>query len=268
MIENIFNLIRKGNGYQFPRLGKLGHKTLYMPFRPRRATVEILPHIFVDLDLTDPTSDNIYYFGERYEFPTADFLLSYCAEKPAYFFDVGANFGYFSFAFEPNPATYQRLRLIIENNKIQGINAFPIGLADVDDTRPFYTSIVHNGCSTFSVNSSEARIPVGEVRLKTFETFLQENNLLDLPPRSGVAKIDAEGFDVRVLKGMRPALKRQLFRALVIEVSVENLVMDGFTLEDVTSLLEDCGYEQRLPFDLSSKKIKIITDNRFFVPRE
>lgn len=76
-----------------------------------------------------------------------------------------------------------------------------------------------------------------------------------------MAKIDVEGFELRVLRGMRAALEAQAFRGLAIELNEFTLRFCGASTEEVTALLEAASDRETTPGRRANRSL-----NRFFVP--
>jgi hypothetical protein len=55
-------------------------------------------------------------------------------------------------------------------------------------------------------------------------------------------KIDVEGFEGKVLSGMRKTLESDRLRAIFMELHPEFLIKNGQPIGRVLSLLEDSGY--------------------------
>jgi len=58
-----------------------------------------------------------------------------------------------------------------------------------------------------------------------------------------VAKIDVEGFELKVLKGMSKSLSNQSFKGLIVEINPFTLSLTGVEGEDVFNLMHKYGYQ-------------------------
>ncbi|SIQ99140.1 methyltransferase, FkbM family [Rhizobium sp. RU35A] len=129
--------------------------------------------------------------------------------------DVGANVGMHSltfgehfdrvFAFEPNPAVYERLVRNVETGADGNITTFNIGLSDRDDILLFYQPTHANqGTGTFdpSFKVDGAREVCLPVRIG--DEILREQGLA---ARVDAVKIDVQGFEPQVLSGLRQSLQ-------------------------------------------------------------
>jgi FkbM family methyltransferase len=167
---------------------------------------------------------SLYYFG-TYEEGTLDFIISRL--KPGdIFFDIGANIGLMSivaaksvgekgkvYAFEANPETEKILRSNVELNHIDNIICINKAVGNSNGRINIYDNWeVNRGGSTLIKPSNEARsFEVELISIDSHDAYAQ------LPVR--MVKIDVEGFEMDVLKGMEKMLTRQNAPDLIVECS-------------------------------------------------
>ncbi len=143
-----------------------------------------------------------------------DAIKRMCGAYPGTFVDIGANVGqtlldhYFAdsdtayVGFEPNPRCVAYLNDIIEANSLERYTILPIGLANETKIVPLYTRQGHDADDAGSL--VEGLRPQWElasqyVSCHRFDDVRQTLNL----ERISFMKIDVEGFELEVLKGMR-----------------------------------------------------------------
>ncbi|MGH8048815.1 MAG: FkbM family methyltransferase, partial [Chthoniobacterales bacterium] len=241
---------------------------------PRSIDVELLPGIRAQLDTHDATQRGTYWQGSRFEHPTAGVLKDWSAQPGAVFFDMGSNYGWFSFflaselpglpiyPFEPNPPTFDRLRTIVERNALRNIHPCNFGLGDRAMTSRLRIGVEDSGHSTFGPHPGLSEQNSVEVAVRPFDEWRRESGMA-LPVSSAwVAKIDVEGFECRVIAGMREALEARAFRGLAIEVNPYTLEFCGDSQEKLSGLLKDLGYVEREPA-FPGQHLQM---NKFFVP--
>lgn len=145
------------------------------------------------------------------------------------FWDIGANFGLHAvsmalakpsarvIAFEPSPRELARLTASIALNQVR-IQALPIGLADVEGVRKFH--ICHNNPGRNALGGFEDPDSFSE----TLAVLSTGDGLIDqgLLPAPNVIKIDVEGAEILVLRGLRKVLARPDCRAIVIEAEPDS----------------------------------------------
>ena len=138
------------------------------------------------------------------------------------FCDIGANIGQHSLfmsriadqvhAFEPFDNVSSRLQHHIALNQISNIQLHKIGLSDVTERLQFYAPTGRNqGIGSFDAGTVEkGNQAAGELSLVCGDAYFEQY------PITGVdlVKIDVEGFERRVLAGLRQTLDR--FRPITV----------------------------------------------------
>ena len=185
---------------------------------------------------------NLYWFGAYNKWEV--WHLEQASPPDGTFFDIGANYGYYSLmlashlgprftvhAFEPNPPTMARLRHHCEINGLEKrIHCHSLGLSD------------HAGQAGLTLrgdNSGAAFLSEGQgIQLSTLDLFCRERKI----NRIDSMKIDVEGAEEKLLRGGMESLER--FRpAIIIELNPPALRRSGASAESVVSILKSLGYE-------------------------
>ncbi len=181
--------------------------------------------------LLNPVIDNgvertLYYFG-TYEKGTLNFIKEHL-KKGSTFFDIGANIGLMSifaarclgdsgkvYSFEANPETARLLSYNIDLNKISNIEVVDKAVGNDTGRIRIYDN--------WSVNRGGATLIKPEKQMNSFEVeliriddiFKYSNSAIDM------IKIDVEGFELDVLKGLKEVLIRPVPPKLIIECSAD-----------------------------------------------
>ena len=169
------------------------------------------------------------------------------------FVDVGANIGYFSIlaatkyganvlAFEPSPRElaflYQHLVL---NRCGSRVVVFPLALSDKTDSLELNICEDHNPGMNSIVDLSfvntykEERVAVRGV---TFDSLFSAEILSSIR----LIKIDVEGYEVFVLRGMEQSLKVVQDCTFVVEISRGYLNKINCSVADIYDVFERHGY--------------------------
>jgi FkbM family methyltransferase len=176
----------------------------------------------------DYIDDHILAYG-AYEKDVLFFMGDYVEARgnpDAVFLDVGACEGQHSLfmsrrvkqvhAFEPFPPAIDRFNGLIKLNGFTNIAVHEVGLGDKEGVVPFFAPEEDNvGSGTFLAAHKQGEDKqVGSFRVVTGDSVLGPLNL----PSVDVIKIDVEGFEGPVLRGLAKTLER--YRpVLVIEVT-------------------------------------------------
>ncbi|CAN0592117.1 unnamed protein product, partial [Ectocarpus sp. 12 AP-2014] len=164
--------------------------------------------------------------------------------------DIGANVGHYTkrlseivgehgrvIAFEPVPTTFSLLSANVQKFKIPNVSLFNAGVSDKSETAhismPSFSTGLDNYYQAHISADSESNLPVLTLPLDTF----------DFPRSIALVKIDAEGHEEFVLRGMRRLIKT-CRPVLIIETSsrtiIEELQASGYSstkLENSPNLL-------------------------------
>jgi FkbM family methyltransferase len=167
------------------------------------------------------------------------------------FFDIGANFGYYSvalataldrrcrvYAFEPNPNTYARLLRHIEWNGLKDlVQPIPLALSDRQGSATLIERSDNSGASR--IGDDAAGIAVD---LTTLDAFCADRDITQLD----ALKIDVEGLEARVLRGGRETISR-LKPAIVIEFWNTGLERAHSSVAEVAAAIDGLGYKMFKP---------------------
>ena len=200
-----------------------------------------LPHGWMYLDATDLPQLFLLAYGE-WEPETTVAIREHLRAGDC-FVDIGANAGYFSLlaasivgpegrvlAFEPNPEARAILLRNIARSGYRNIEVSPACCTDSPGRVRLFLNRSHNsgGCSLSSGNAaSNIAIEVDAVRA--------DSAILRLPKPPAMVKIDTEGAEALVLRGMAETLRAQ--PAIILEIDERLLEGMGSSSEEVRSLL-------------------------------
>ena len=173
--------------------------------------------------------------------------------------DIGAQLGYFSlqvarlvsstgrvYCFEPDPRSFARLDDAIRLSRVDWIKSFQTALSAREGTMDFYLSPTL-GWSTGVKNSHLEDLQQVSVRTAPLDLMVSRG---EIPSRIRLAKIDVEGFEMEVLRGMRNVLAESR-PILVLEINVQMLHAQGTSPSEIVRFLESFEYRaSRIDKDL------------------
>jgi FkbM family methyltransferase len=164
--------------------------------------------------------------------------------------DVGAHHGHYCnhlakisprspiYAFEPHPRSVQILRSRLTSPQIRIVNK---ALGETSGRVQLHDFVDNDGSSQASLSREAVAffatdVVTHDVECATLDEFLASEQLSDI----AYLKIDAEGFDIAVLRGARMALARRQFEVIQFEFIPANIVTRT-TMRDFFEVLE--GYD-------------------------
>lgn len=170
-----------------------------------------------------------------------DLFIKYCKGKRR-FMDIGAHMGIFSMvfaevnkngevrAYEPSVEPFNVLNK--NTRPYKNINPYPIAISDQAGRMWMNEEWDHFIADTEGKKTWEIPTETGEAILRT--AF-----------QADIIKIDVEGLEWRVLKGMKTYLKKK-HPIIFLELHPERILKQGDSVKDIIQLLEECEY---IPLD-------------------
>ena len=169
--------------------------------------------------------------------------------------DVGANVGYYAvqmgrilkgtghvYAFEP--LSYQ-CNLLAKNIALNALDNVTIVKSIVSDSsgsrRIYFSGTESTGTSSLIIKSDQYE----DVESITLDQFCKEKGISEVD----LIKIDVEGYELTVLKGMRELLKSGKIKMLFLEIESELLLEAGTSAEEIVKFLKNYHFQ---PFSIKS----------------
>ena len=155
------------------------------------------------------------YFLKEYEKKRMDQLNKFRNEiNSKIFIDVGANIGFYSisfsnkfekvYSFEPNKRNFIVLKKNIEANNLKNIKVFNYGLGDKEEVLLGKSNTKGELFQTSGFALSKKNLEGESVLIKKGDDFLQ------FKEKKIIVKIDVEGFELYVLKGLEKTLTNNI----------------------------------------------------------
>lgn len=164
-------------------------------------------------------------------------------------FDIGANIGYYSiqlgrmigqggkiYSFEPCSYQFNILERNIELNKLTNIIPEKLIVSDRHGgvKKIYFSGISNTGSSSLEVKTDEFE----EMDCVTVDKFCQNNNINSID----LVKIDVEGHELRVVKGMERMLDEAKVKNLFLEINNYALEEAGTTALEIIEYLDSFNY--------------------------
>jgi FkbM family methyltransferase len=187
-----------------------------------------------------PTALSFSYFVDKNERTSDEMMLNTCLGKDDVFVDIGANIGTVAipasiaigengkvYAMEPHPNTFVWFKKNIELNNIKNISAINCAIGETKGTVGF-TNL--KGDDQNSVMEGKGDIEVDILPLNQVVT----------DTKIKLVKIDTEGYEFSVLKGMIDLFPS--IELIFLECNDKNNQKYGYKGVDVITYLEQFGY--------------------------
>ncbi len=191
----------------------------------------------------------------------AFFLKHYLShKKKTIILDIGGNVGNFAckvmriepsaqvYSFEPHPKTYFELRAASEKN---GFKSFNIGCGRENTKLNLYDYAEKDGSEHASLyeevieNIHKSKAIGHVVNIVKLDDFCSQLHINEID----LLKIDAEGSELNVLKGLEEYIKLRKVKAIHFEFNEMNVVSRTF-FKDFYGLLSEYDFYRMLPNDL------------------
>ena len=182
--------------------------------------------------------------------------------------DVGANIGLHTlnmarivgntgrvFAFEPDPSNFEILRKNVKINNYQNIILEQKACADKYGRTTLYQSD-HPGMHRVFPQTKQAKGQV-QVELTSLDKYFIDSNLAD---KINFIKIDVEGLEFSVLKGMKNILKNNKKIKILFEFMPKNTMEAGFTPIELLNYLTSHDFKLYC-IDERTKKLLRVSKN-------
>lgn len=169
--------------------------------------------------------------------------------------DVGANMGLYTLfaaktvgdlgrvvAFEPEQNSRSLLERNVALNALKNVTILSCALDVEEATRTLYSSATVNPGSHSFVQRTDYRVRRKGTAVPTYrgDSLVREGKAA-LP---NVVKIDVEGAEMNVLRGMNSVLHSTALRAILIEVHPLVLPLFGSGPDEVEAFVRSCGFKK------------------------
>ena len=188
-----------------------------------------------------------------------------------YFVDIGANFGYFSLlaasrgaktiAFEPSPRELQRFWLNLAASGVSNVSVFPIALSDHEHEPTLWVGDVGNtGSNALTSCAAEGTIRVTALPLAEVITA-------GIMRKVRLVKIDVEGHEMRVLKGLEAAIPFLGRADFVVEITPTYLKRSGDSADEIYNFFGQHGFQPRFGRKDTFQWDEVFSRQSFALPR-
>ena len=203
---------------------------------------------FLYLNPSDPVVSGAIFFNV-YEKSESKFIKSSCFEGMN-ILDIGANIGYYTALFsqlagvngtviavEPDEESYKYLTKSVNSFNYKNVFSFRLAASDTKQKLPLYISKDNRGDNRlYSTNQKRNSIIV---ECLTVDELLKENDIKNLD----LIKIDVQGYEPKVLKGMRNIVKSSKQLMILSEFWPKGILEAGENPKEFLSMLRKMQFQ-------------------------
>ena len=202
------------------------------------------------------------------------------------FVDVGSHMGEYIiqlvkrfnvekiYAFEPNPTIFKKLSKNVRNKR--NIEIFDIGVGHLNEKKILHQNIESSSSSIYPLNINSKYYkkkfiilnflnlkkiskPI-EIDLIKLEDFLNNKKIIQVD----LLKIDAEGSEFNVLKGLNKSIKK--VKLIHLEHHFDDMIIKNYKLTDIHEYLLNNNFEKIFKIKMKFRKsFEYIYKNKFLV---
>jgi FkbM family methyltransferase len=210
--------------------------------------------IVFEYDLADYRGTAPMYFGS-YALLVVNAMQKFLRPGDV-FLDVGANIGYLSavaaglvgpqgqvHAFEPVPAFFARLCRLAALNPEYRIAANPCAAGESPRTSKMYVACEPGQSTLVPLYKVEPEIASTiEVPVIRLDSYLEQNQI----ERVALIKIDTEGFELPILRGLQNYFEKSRHRpAIICEIAPRAYPLMGRSVSELAAFMAKYGYSAR-----------------------
>ena len=203
---------------------------------------------FLYLNPNDPVVSGAIFFN-IYEKSESKFIKSICFEGMN-ILDIGANIGYHTAIFsqlvgvngtvisiEPDEESYKYLSKSIDSFNYKNVFSFRLAASDTKQKLPLFISKDNRGDNRlYSTNQKRNSIIV---ECLTIDELLKDNKIENLD----LIKIDVQGYEPKVLKGMRNIVKSSKELILLSEFWPKGILQAGGNPKEFLGILRNMHFQ-------------------------
>lgn len=172
------------------------------------------------------------------------------------FWDIGANVGLYSilvariktaskiYSFEPEPHAFDLLKKNIKLNKVTNIISLPLALGDFIGEKILFSSDTPNFGSHSFIQRPDFKLKKNGKFIKVYDAdSLIKGRKADVPD---IIKIDVEGAEILVLRGMKDLLKNPKLKIIVCEIHTNLLPFFNSSENEIKNIIKQESFRMDL----------------------
>jgi len=200
-----------------------------------------------------------HYVQTKYEPFSSEIILNYLV-KDSTFVDIGAHFGYYSLlanrvsgvkivAVEPVPTTF---KILSKNMKLNKVNCqlHNCAISDKNEDKLLNITEASDSVGFYQHPMTKTKI-MKKVKCVTVDALLKDIEKVSF------IKIDVEGHEMAVLRGMKSTLKKYPNLYLLVELCPQLQINAGYRPEELIETLDSLGFDTYLINEVDKKYYRL-----------
>lgn len=207
----------------------------------------------IEVHPLEAASRSAYFLG-FYERETTLWCINHMKNKdPKIIFDIGANFGYFSYlsktyspqakviSFEPDPYNFSWLNRNLKLMEASHFKAENMAISQQRSSVKFIPSNPEDNMNLWSQIKLDSSVAGEEIEVPSIsiDEYCEENNI----PSVDLIKMDIEGAEGIAVDGMRLGLKKKKYKTVLIELHPSQLQKSSHSPESIAEVFINNGYK-------------------------
>jgi FkbM family methyltransferase len=199
---------------------------------------------------TRDINSDLYLYRKREPICTKYLIKSGIIRKNDTVLDIGANIGYYAliesglvgdggtvYAIEPVTPNYKLLKSNVMLNGFRNVSTYQYALGDQDCHAEIFVSSRSNQCAMNKEAVGGEVLGVQNVHMLTVDQFLVGKK------QPSLVRMDVEGYEYEIIKGMKQTLKGKT--SILLELHPEPAYLKPEKLEELLDILEANHYRVR-----------------------
>lgn len=230
-----------------------------LTYKPEAMVTKINKSKMLLFPKTGDINTDLYYYRKREPICTEFLISSGVIKKRDTVLDIGANIGYYAlieaqlvgtggtvYAIEPVAGNYRMLKNNVRLNGLANVSTYQLAFGDRNEHAEIFVSNKSNLCAMNKDAVGGEVLGVQDVQMMTVDQFLVGKK----PP--SLVRMDVEGFEYEIIKGMEQTLKGK--PNILLELHAQPSYLEPEKLDELLQILEDCQY--RVKFVVYEHKVR------------
>lgn len=230
-----------------------------LTYRPEVSVSRVNKSKMILFPRTGDINTDLYMHKKREPICTEYLMNSGVIKQNDTVLDIGANIGYYVlvesqlvgsggivYAIEPVEGNYRMLQRNLHLNKSTNVSTYQLAFGDRNEHAEIFVSNKSNLCAISKEAVGGEVLGIQDVRMVTVDDFLVGKK----PPN--LVRMDVEGFEYEIIKGMKQTLKGKT--NILLELHAQPDYLKPEKLDELLQILEDNDY--RVKFLVYEHKVR------------